>query len=112
MFCVPPPQEEDQIMPPLDLPFTTEEYRGRLRRVQAAMGERNLDLLMVHTPENSYYLTGFRSLGYYSYTVLFVPRERDPIHLNRAIEQTAVEGTSWVPNQVLYPDTEHYLDAT
>jgi Xaa-Pro dipeptidase len=112
MFCVRPPQEEDQIMPPLDLPFTTEEYRGRLRRVQAAMGERDLDLLMVHTPENSYYLTGFRSLGYYSYTVLFVPRERDPIHLNRAIEQTAVEGTSWVPNQVLYPDTEHYLDAT
>ncbi|MGH7267743.1 MAG: M24 family metallopeptidase [Candidatus Rokuibacteriota bacterium] len=101
-------------MPPLDLPFDLDEYRGRLRRVQAAMAERNLDLLMVHTPENSYYLTGYRSLGYYSYTVLFVPGDGDPIHLNRAIEKTAVEGTSWVPNQnqTIYPDTEHYLDAT
>jgi Xaa-Pro dipeptidase len=99
-------------MAPLDLPFTPEEYRARLVRVQAAMGERGLDVLLVHTPENSYYLTGYRTIGYYSYTALIVPRDRDPIHLNRAIEKSVVEGTSWVSSQIVYPDTEHYLDAT
>ncbi|MGH7266615.1 MAG: M24 family metallopeptidase [Candidatus Rokuibacteriota bacterium] len=99
-------------MPPLDLPFATEEYRARLARVHAAMAERGLDVLLVHTPENNYYLTGYRTIGYYSYTALIVPRGRDPIHLNRAIEKSVVEGTSWVPHQVVYPDTEHYLDAT
>lgn len=99
-------------MTPLDLPFPLEEYRSRLGRLQAAMAERKLDVLMIHTPENNYYLSGYRSIGYYSYTALIVPRGRDPIHLNRAIEKSVVEGTSWVPNQIVYPDTEHYLDAT
>jgi Xaa-Pro dipeptidase len=99
-------------MAPLDLPFSMEEYRGRLGRVHAAMAERDLDVLLVHTPENSYYLTGYRTIGYYSYACLIVPRGRDPIHLNRAIEKSVVEGTSWVPDQIVYPDTEHYLDAT
>jgi Xaa-Pro dipeptidase len=96
----------------LDLPFSMEEYRGRLANVHKAMAERNLDVLMVHSPENNYYLTGYRTIGYYSYTALIIPQDRDPIHLNRAIEKTVVEGTSWVPNQIVYPDTEHYLDAT
>jgi Xaa-Pro dipeptidase len=95
-----------------DLPFTVEEYRGRVQRVQAEMASRGLDLLMVHAPENSYYLSGYRTIGYYSYMALLVPPEGDPAHLTRFIEKSVLQGSSWVPNLETYPDTEHYLDAT
>jgi Xaa-Pro dipeptidase len=97
---------------PFDLPFAIEEYRGRLRRVQEEMARRGLDLLMIHTPENNYWLSGYRTIGYYSYMVLFIPAAGDPVHLSRFIEKSVLQGSSWVPNLEIYPDTEHYLDAT
>ncbi|MEE8110738.1 MAG: Xaa-Pro peptidase family protein [bacterium] len=97
---------------PFDLPFTLEEYRGRLEKVQAEMASRALDLLMVHAPENAYYLSGYRTIGYYSYMTLLVPPEGDPVHLTRFIEKSVLQGSTWVPNLETYPDTEHYLDAT
>ena len=97
---------------PFDLPFSADEYRGRLQRVQNEMAARGLDLMLVHTPENAYWLTGYRTIGYYSYMCLLVPAEGDPIHLVRFIEKSILQGTSWVPNIEVHPDTEHYLDAT
>ncbi|MFQ5691784.1 MAG: M24 family metallopeptidase [Nitrospinota bacterium] len=97
---------------PFDLAFTLEEYRGRLERVQSEMASRGLDLLMVHTPENNYYLTGYRTIGYYSYMALLVSPQGDPVHLSRFIEKSVLQGSSWVPDLETYPDTEHYLDAT
>lgn len=95
-----------------DLPFTLEEYRGRLEKLQAEMASRGLDLMMVHTLENAYYLTGYRTIGYYSYMALLVPSSGDPVHLSRLIEKSALQGSSWVESLEFYPDTEHYLDAT
>ena len=95
-----------------DLPFTMEEYRGRLEKLQVEMASRGLDLMMVHTLENAYYLTGYRTIGYYSYMALLVPSSGDPVHLSRLIEKSALQGSSWVESLEFYPDTEHYLDAT
>ncbi len=46
------------------LPFTTEEYRDRARRVRERMRERDVDVLFVTSPPNLYYLTGFESIWY------------------------------------------------
>jgi len=97
---------------PVDLPFSMDEYRGRLARVQGEMADRGLDLLLVHTLENAYWLTGYRTIGYYSYMCLFVPPEGNPAHLARFIEKSVLQGSTWVPDIENYPDTEHYLDAT
>ena len=95
-----------------NLPFPLEEYRDRLGRVQSEIASRGLDLMMVHTLENTYYLSGYRTIGYYSYMAFLVPPEGDPVHLSRLIERSALQGSSWVPHLEFYPDTEHYLDAT
>ena len=97
---------------PLDLPFTVEEYRGRLGRVHGAMAGLDLDLLLVHPLENTYWLTGYRTIGFYSYMCLMVAPGADPAHLSRAIELSCIQGSSWVPDIETYPDTENYLDAT
>jgi Xaa-Pro dipeptidase len=95
-----------------DLPFTVNEYRTRVARVQEDMAKRGIDILMINHLENIYYLSGYRTIGYYSFMALMIPASGDPVHLTRFIEKSALQGSSWVNNLELYPDTENYIDAT
>ncbi|HYX84490.1 MAG TPA: Xaa-Pro peptidase family protein [Gaiellales bacterium] len=45
-------------------PFSDEEYRGRARRVREEMSQRGVDVLLVLSPPNLNYLTGFESIWY------------------------------------------------
>jgi Xaa-Pro aminopeptidase len=45
-------------------PFSTEEYRDRARRVRDEMVRRSVEVLIVLSPANLYYLTGFESIWY------------------------------------------------
>ena len=67
--------------------FSTEEFQDRLRRVQAEMSGRGIDVLLIHAPENIYYLTGHQTSGYFAYQVLMVPPEGDPRLLLRYLER-------------------------
>lgn len=96
---------------PMALPFETSEYRTRVDAVQTEMATRGIDVLMLNHLENIYYLSGFRTIGYYSFMALFVPAEGEPLHLNRLIEKSTLQGTSWLGEVDLYPDTEEPIAA-
>ena len=55
-----------------DLPFTVEEYRTRLKNVQANMAAADIEVLLVTAPENIFYLTGYHTVGYFSFQMLVV----------------------------------------
>jgi len=57
-----------------DLVFPAEEFHARLGHVQNAMQQQGVDLLLLHGPDNIYYLSGMDSIGYYQYHLLVVPR--------------------------------------
>lgn len=42
------------------------------------MEGQGIDVLLVHTQENIYYLSGFQSMGYYAYGCLVIPLEKEP----------------------------------
>lgn len=94
------------------LPFTLEEYRGRLARVREGMRGRGVDLLIVTTPENIYYLTGYRTTGYYMYQALLVPLEGEPHFVVRKFEMTNVQGLSWIKGGIGLEDNEDILEGT
>lgn len=96
---------------PHDLPFTVEEYRTRIARVQKEMSARGVEVLMINHLENIYYLTGYRTIGFYSFMALFVEQSGDPMHLGRFIEKSSLQGSAWIDDLELYPDTEAYIDA-
>lgn len=79
-----------------DLPFPMSEYEGRLRNVRMQMAARGIDALMVTSPENIFYLTGFETTGYMCYQALFVPLESEPFMVTRILEDTGVQALSWV----------------
>lgn len=92
------------------LPFPDSEYRARLTRVRDTVARLGLDALLIHSPENTYYLTGLRSLGYSIYQTLLVPLSGEPAFVTRAWEaMTGVPGTSNIRHAAGYRDTENPL---
>lgn len=72
-------------------PFTDEELSGRLAAVRAAMAERGLDMVLVSTPENIFYLTGLDHWGYFAPHLLVVPAEGDMVLVTRQMERVSIE---------------------
>ncbi len=98
--------------PKIDLPFTLEEYTGRLEEVRAQLDARDLDALMVYWPENIYYLTGYDSLGYFSYQVLIIPKTAEPFAVVRRLERQNVINATWLDECYVYQDGESPVEAT
>lgn len=95
-------------------PFSTEEFRSRLARVQAVIQKKGLIGLLIHSPANIYYLSGYHTSGYFAYQVLFVPQRGEPLLLVREVEKTNGDEYSWLrPEQrVMYADIEDPVEAT
>jgi Xaa-Pro dipeptidase len=67
------------------LPFERAEYSRRLDAVHHRMQKRGVEVLLTSVPENIYYLTGYDSMGYFTYQVLIIPLDTDPIFLTRVL---------------------------
>lgn len=92
--------------PEAELPFTLDEYSERLRKVRARMERAGLDVLLVYWPENIYYLTGYDSLGYFSYQAFVLPQDGEPFSVVRRLErQNVIDGT-WLSECEVYQDGE------
>lgn len=95
-----------------DLAFSPEEYRARVEHVRAEMRRRELDVLLVHTPENVLYLSGFRTPGYYAYQCLIVTMQKDPVLFIRNGEFGNAYAYSWLDGCLTYFDSERPEEAT
>jgi Xaa-Pro dipeptidase len=95
-----------------DLFFTVEEYQSRLAGLRARMAARGVDFLLVTTPENIYYLTGYQSIGYSSYQCVIVGMEGDPLIVVRLLEEGLVRRLAWMDGFVTYGDTADPIAAT
>jgi Xaa-Pro aminopeptidase len=84
------------------LPFGVEEYRGRAHRVRARMRERGVDVLLVTSPPNLYYLTGFESIWY---------PPRAPVAVVVTAADDRLVFLDYERHETLVRETAHYDDA-
>lgn len=89
-----------------DLVFPIPEFQRRLKAVRDEMKNRDLALLVVSTPENIYYLSGYHTAGYYCSQFLLVPLTGDPVHITRGTEETNARALSWIDATTSYMDHE------
>lgn len=75
------------------------------------MRERRVSALMVTNPENVYYLAGLNHQGYFSFTLLLLPIEGDPLIVARTMERPTLDAQVPQCVQVLYSDDEDPADA-
>ena len=87
--------------------FARTEFEGRLARVRAAMADRNLDLLLVASPANQFWLTGYDGWSFYTPQMVIVPGDGDPVWFGRAMDAAGAERTVFMDHDriVPYPDT-------
>lgn len=72
-------------------PFSDAELAARVARVRASMEQRGLDLLLISTPENIFYLTGLDHWGYFAPHLLIVPPDGEMTLITRTMERVTVE---------------------
>lgn len=84
---------------PPDRIFTAAEYLARTRAVRANMAARDLDALLLVSPENIYYLVGLSHQGYFAFTLLLFPRVGRPQVVTRSMERVTLMQQA--------PDVEH-----
>ena len=92
--------------------FRLDEYRQRLDTLRRRMREWGLDALVLHTPENINYISGYQTPGYYWYMALVVPIDRDPVLIPPPHEESLVRAYSWVEEYRLFRDTTDWAGAT
>ncbi len=73
-----------------DLVFTEQEYAERLAAVRTRMVAEDIELCLISTPENIYYLTGLDHWGYFVPHVLIVPAEGELTLVTRDMERVTV----------------------
>lgn len=88
------------------LPFTPAEFDARLAQCRKAMRERALDYLVLNSPENIYYLSGFITRGYYVFQALIVTYSGEPILVVRRYEQVNVDRLSYYRSAAIWQDTD------
>jgi Xaa-Pro dipeptidase len=95
-----------------ELPFSLQEYDDRLQKTLRRMEAAGVEVLLTSVPENIVYLTGYSTLGYFTYQILILTVDQKPILLTRALNVEKAEVDSCLENIEGYPDTEDPDDAT
>ena len=98
--------------PPRTQLFTSEEYGSRIRKTRELMDQNELDVLVIHSPENIYYLSGYQTPGYYWYQALILPLNSDPVFIAPPHEAALVPEFSWIEDSRIYPDTSDWSKVT
>lgn len=93
-------------------PFPIEEFASRMARVRSEMRARGIGVLFITSPVNMYYLTGYRTVGYYMYQALLVPQDGDPLFIIRKFELPNVKGLSWAKACATYEDSDDPIQVT
>lgn len=88
--------------------FEREEFLQRIARVKRQMLARGIDVLLVASPANQFWLTGYDGCSYYTpQMVVVAQQEEEPIWIGRKMDATGAKFTAFLaPENVLpYPDT-------
>lgn len=90
--------------------FDAAEYDARLRKVREAMTAREIDLCLVSSPENIFYLTGLDHWGYFAPHLLIVPLAGELTLITRAMEGVTIRNQVSNACFVGHSDSESIAD--
>lgn len=87
--------------------FPNEEYDRRLAAVRRGMAAQGVDALLLFSPANLFYLTGFNTAGFSNYACLIVSADAPPVLVVRQLESAVAAMTTGSLGGILaYEDHE------
>ena len=91
--------------------FEPSELESRQHRARERLDAAGLDLLIVTTPENIFWLTGQQTPGYYTFQALFFPSKGEPFFLIRQLESLNCQANTFISDVTTYQDDETPAEA-
>ena len=88
--------------------FERREYLSRVDRTKERMAARGIDVLLVASPANQFYLTGYDGWSFYTPQMVVVSlAQEEPVWVGRAMDAAGAKFTAFLTpdNVVPYPDT-------
>jgi len=86
--------------------FPRQEYARRLAEIRQGMASRGVEGLLLFSPRNIFYLTGYNTVGYTNYQCLLVTAEGTPILIVRLLERPVGQATTGLDTIFVYEDHE------
>ncbi len=94
--------------PELTFPVTTYEYR--LKDVQDTLHGQGLAGVLLFDPENIFWLSGYQSIGYFTFQCLFVPGRGEMALISRKVNGFLASVTPTLGRFVEIADTDEPVD--
>jgi Xaa-Pro dipeptidase len=84
--------------------FPRAEFDRRVTAARRKLAERGIDVFIVTSPENIFYLTGQQTPGYYTFQAMLLPVEGEPHFVIRQLEFNNLAANSFLAHVHPYPD--------
>ncbi len=92
------------------MPFTREEFEGRLAALQLAMAERDVDLAILDQGEALFHLTGY-AVSQTRYRACLVPQRGAPVYVLRNLDLGHCREQIWFDDAIGFADWEDPIAA-
>ena len=102
-------EAERQIWPS-ELAFSEEIYAERLAVVQLDLNARNLEGALLFDPENMFWLTGYQTIGYFTFQAMFVRVTGKPVIITRVVNRDMALALPTIGDAISVFDTEDHVD--
>src|ERR1044072_277189 len=94
----------------METAFPKDYYLGNLALVQADLQAKSLACVAIFDPESIYWLTGYRSIGYFTFQCALVLREGGPLMVSRRVNRAVALSNENVAGFVAIEDTDDAVE--
>ena len=93
--------------------FERAEYLSRVERTKARMARQGIDVLLVASPANQFYLTGYDGWSFYTPQMVVVSlAHEEPVWVGRAMDAVGAAFTTFLAERNIVPYPDHYVAST
>jgi Xaa-Pro aminopeptidase len=90
--------------------FSRDEYLARIARTKASMVAKGLDTLLVASPANQFYLTGYDGWSFYTPQMVVVSMAaEEPLWIGRAMDAVGAKFTAFLAPDNVVPYPDHFV---
>ena len=90
--------------------FERDEYLERVGRAKRAMQARGLDVLLVASPANQFWLTGYDGWSFYTPQMVVVSLDREePVWIGRKMDAVGAKFTAFLAPENVVPYPDYYV---
>ncbi len=93
-----------------ELAFSEATYAERLALVQTDLRRKTMAGAVLFDPENIYWLTGYQTIGYFTFQAVYVPLSGKPVVITRVVNRDLALALPTIADAVCIFDTQDHIE--